>query len=130
VPLSPQRLGIGLAKYLQAWLPSSYPGGVPLLRGRPAIWVFNQAPLYFLVMLWLTEHAFPGWGLGPGTAKYWHEPWDTYCLILLWIWCGGRWLRSDPGAIQLPAPSEWAKRKDAALAEITPAPAASPEPSA
>ena len=26
----------------------------------------------------------------------WHgnEPWDTYCLIGLWLWCGWVWLRT------------------------------------
>lgn len=30
------------------------------------------------------------------------QPWDTYVLIFLWLWCGGLWLRSRP----TPAPFE------------------------
>jgi hypothetical protein len=26
------------------------------------------------------------------------DPWDTYCLILLWLWCGWLWVRTRPGA--------------------------------
>ncbi len=29
------------------------------------------------------------------------QPWDTYVLIFLWVWCGGLWLRSRPALVRV-----------------------------
>jgi arabinofuranan 3-O-arabinosyltransferase len=89
VPLGPQNLGHDLADYYRPWPFAGAPPPVPLLRaGYRNIWVFNRMLPTLTVVLLSTQFIFPHIGLG----SYYSVPWDTLCLIAMWLWCGGLWL--------------------------------------
>lgn len=94
--------------YQPGWI-GDYPPSVPLIEA-PArhLWVWNRFVPTMLAVLLVIEHAFPSLDaaltarvgmLSPqlmmfSTAPYvGGYPWDTYCLIVLWLWCGWQWLK-------------------------------------
>jgi hypothetical protein len=112
LPLSKATLEGSLTDYFQPRLASTYPSSTffphAVLRN---ICVLNSLTLSLLVLLALTEFLFPLLSISvsvflPGLAgsgipmplKYSTvlrgTPWDTFCLIALWLWSGWLWLRS------------------------------------
>jgi hypothetical protein len=92
--LSRQRAGEGQLAYHQPRRPTGYPPPVPLLRGCRSVWVVNDVVLSLIVVVVATLQVFPYFGQGVNNNA---QPWDTYCLLALWAWCGWTWLRT-PGA--------------------------------
>jgi hypothetical protein len=90
VPLRRSLADPGLIAYYQPALPRGAIRPSPWLR--PAygqIWVLNRmAPTLFLLLV-AVQHLFPlfNWGCHYG------QPWDTFCLMWLWLWCSWQWLR-------------------------------------
>jgi len=110
VPARTMEVDRGILAYLDPTLPQENPSRfLPLTAAVRHLIVMNRfAPTIFVFLLAI-EHTFPLLDLyvtihtGPvsplasmSTAVY--TPWDTYCLILLWIWCGWRWRRCQPAA--------------------------------
>ncbi|HZT81951.1 MAG TPA: glycosyltransferase family 87 protein [Gemmataceae bacterium] len=85
-----------LAPYLDDRLPSreEHPGSA-------ALWV---APA-LVALLFSTKYVLPY--VAPSSVTDLRAPWDTFCLLALWAWCGVLWLRQGAGACD---------RKGAALA--------------
>jgi hypothetical protein len=52
-------------------------------------WILNRAEPTILVLLFATVYVFPLLGLGLRALPY-----DTFCAIVLWLWCGWLILRS------------------------------------
>jgi hypothetical protein len=90
VPLRKALAGSGAIAYYQPALPRGAVPRPPWLR--PAygqIWVLNRmAPTLFLLLV-AVQHLFPllRWG------SHYGQPWDTFCLMGLWLWCAWQWLR-------------------------------------
>jgi hypothetical protein len=59
----------------------------------PRIWVLNRMEPTILVLLFSTMYVFPLVGLGLRSLPY-----DTFCAIALWLWCGWLILQSPPPA--------------------------------
>jgi hypothetical protein len=89
---------------------SAYPSVALLLpAGCRNVWVLNSMILSLLALLAVTEFLFPALGLAasitapglknglfPLPLRYsmasMGTPWSTFCLLLLWLWCGWLWL--------------------------------------
>jgi hypothetical protein len=82
LPLSPE-----LMAYYQPTWPAVTPA-VPLLPGGRGRWVWNPLPPLLLVLLIGLPHL--AYQL---TRDMIFPPWDTFCLLALWLWCGWAWLR-------------------------------------
>jgi hypothetical protein len=52
------------------------------------------------------------------------QPWETFCLIALWSWCGWRWLREDKVSAAVPAPGAPGGPEPAVRKAVAAAPAA------
>jgi hypothetical protein len=59
------------------------------------VWVLNRMVPNLVVVLLATEYVFPGVGIHLEGFPY-----DTLCLLILWLWCG--WLMF---AEEVPAPA-------------------------
>jgi hypothetical protein len=46
--------------------------------------------------LFVATHLLPALGVD----IYSSEPWDTYCLAALWLWCGWLWVTQGPGEVR------------------------------
>jgi hypothetical protein len=65
------------------------PPPVPIDVGPRAVWTLNRmAPTAYALLLAI-HYVFPvlNWG------SHWGTPWDTFCLMGVWAWCGWQWLR-------------------------------------
>jgi hypothetical protein len=82
LPLSPELM----AYYRPNWPPVT--PAVPLLPGGRGRWVWNPLPPLLLVLLIGLPHL--AYQL---TRDMIFPPWDTYCLLALWLWSGWAWLR-------------------------------------
>lgn len=109
MPVSAKGLREEMIDYFQpGWL-GDYPPPVPFLEAHARyLWVWNRFVPTFLFVLLVVEHLFPTLDaaltarvgmLSPqlvmvSSAIYiGGHPWDTYCLIVLWLWCGWQWLK-------------------------------------
>jgi arabinofuranan 3-O-arabinosyltransferase len=95
IQLNGKTLPSELAAYYEAESPKGLPGSSPVAIGPNRIWVLNSFELTLIALMIASQYAFPhlGWGASYG------PPWDTLCLFILWLWCGGCWLigqRSEP----------------------------------
>jgi hypothetical protein len=108
------KAGSDFAQYYQPQLTAAYPGSALFPRiGYRQICVLNSMTLSLLVLLAITEFMFPGLGISvsvsapalkegpiPLPLKYSTglvgTPWNTFCLMALWLWCGWLWLRMPP----------------------------------
>ncbi len=72
--------------------PAPPPRAMPTLSllsiGYQHVWVLNRLAPTAYVFLVATQYLFPHLRLG----SHWGPPWDTFCLIALWLWCGWQWL--------------------------------------
>ena len=69
-------------------------------------WLWNPFPPTLLVVLLVMAHFAEAidWYVSWGHPAYHTPPYDTFCLMALWAWCGWRWLReADPDAVGTPA---------------------------
>jgi arabinofuranan 3-O-arabinosyltransferase len=101
-----------LAGYYRPWPPFALPPALPWLQ--PAyrnIWVVNRMVPNVLLLLIVLEQTEPHVGMSVTFTGYWWsfageatlrmhdqnrfvlQPWDTYLIIFLWLWCGISWLR-------------------------------------
>ncbi len=85
------RLDDAQTAYSQPWLAVDSLTATAKSQASPAIWVRNHPVLNLAALLAIIEYVFPLLGQGPDVGN---EPWSTYGLILLWMWCGWRWLRT------------------------------------
>jgi hypothetical protein len=111
MPIQRAELGTSLGPYYERRLPSGYPGTQLLLPTTfRHLAVLNSLTLSLLVLLVITEFLFPlldisfsvsmpglSGGSIPMPLKYstglHGTPWNTFTLIVLWLWCGWLWLR-------------------------------------
>ena len=120
----------GPSAYFEPTLPQNYP---PPLEAFPAgptsVAVLNRLVPSLLVLLLAIEHLFPalnvfvtvkagvpgiGYTSPDGTiSTLLSTPWDAYCLLVLWLWCGWQWVRERPSQPEAPA------REPAALASAS-----------
>jgi hypothetical protein len=109
VPAS--RLGTDVVRYHALRPPENYPGASPLYRlSIRNIAVRNSMTLSLLVLFAIAGLLVPTLGVSasvsfagvnqaviPQPLKYstgmMGTPWDTFCLIALWLWCGWLWLK-------------------------------------
>ncbi|MFN4261026.1 MAG: glycosyltransferase family 87 protein [Gemmataceae bacterium] len=118
--LSPDRLPPDWVRYHQARLCDDYPippNDLPFDR-PPSMWVLNRLIPTWLAVLLFVEHGLPSFEIALGfsmTADWlpsvrgvhvfatddllrhrgYRYPWDMFCLIFLWLWCGLLWLRGQ-----------------------------------
>jgi hypothetical protein len=59
---------------------------------RQHVWVLNSMTLTLITALLSTAYVLPLFGVGLRAA-----PFDTYCLMALWLWCGWLVIREVPG---------------------------------
>jgi hypothetical protein len=79
-PIPAQCLDASVADYCEpGWAPVCPP---PDCRTR---WVVNRMLPTLAVALLIIEHLFPVIGVQVYVGG---QPWDTYCLLLMWLWCG------------------------------------------
>jgi hypothetical protein len=121
VPLTASDLGEAVTEPYRPVLDPPYPAPFRLvLPGQRYLWVLNSMTLYLVLLLLAVEHLFPtlrfaGTLTLSVTAAFpdpWQaqssfqvtmaqyvdgQPWDLYCLILIWFWCGWLWLRDRNG---------------------------------
>jgi hypothetical protein len=103
VPLADGRWGDDLHAYFRPRLAREYPNFLPFVQpGHGSVWVLNRVEPTLLLVLLATMYVFPLFGLGLRSLPY-----DTFCLMLLWAWCGWLTLRmrdrvSLPGADEGP----------------------------
>jgi hypothetical protein len=117
VPLPGPVLDAELEGYHRARLTHAAPPRPPALR--PAyrnIWVVNRVLPNLVLVLLATLWVFPHLGGG----GYFGTPWDTYCLLVIWLWCGVLWLWRKG----TPRPGEPAATPEAPLAVFSPSPLA------
>jgi hypothetical protein len=87
-PLSVTRLGGEVAGYYQLVLPSAYPSRLSLpAAGLRHLWLINRTELNLVALLLSIVYLAPL--LGGSIYHGW--PWETFCLIALWFWCGWLW---------------------------------------
>jgi hypothetical protein len=90
LPLRRAAVGAGVIDYHRAALPRGLPPDVPPLpAGYRHLWVLNRLAPTVYVLIVATHYVFPRLGLGDHKGT----PWDTFCLMGLWAWCGWQWLR-------------------------------------
>lgn len=88
IPLSGKRGDGELLLYYQPRLSRNLPSLLPVLPVRRGnICILNRmVPTLlvglFFIQLWISDHWPP------------FLPYDTFCLMVLWLWCAGLWLRT------------------------------------
>jgi hypothetical protein len=108
VPASGSDLGGKLASYYRPAVPLALPPTpLPIVPAYRHIWVVNSGTLHLVGLLLLIPYLSIHYGIG---GKF-GTPWETFCLMALWLWCAWRWLRegqreTDRNAIALPARAE------------------------
>jgi hypothetical protein len=67
------------------------------LPGANYGWIVNPFPLLALAFVLLIEHVlepnpdwFPEW---LHIFKLYGFPWNTACMLVLWVWCAWLWIR-------------------------------------
>jgi hypothetical protein len=116
VSVSAEELGAIGSRYYQPALATAYPSASAILGPRHRqLCVLNSVVLTLLVLLLAIEHWVRFLGISvsisanclPGSpvtqpiqfsSGAYGTPWDTFCLLLLWLWCGWLWLyeKSSP----------------------------------
>jgi hypothetical protein len=80
--------------------PARYLTPAPFGRAGPrGGWVWNAFAPTLLVLLIVLTQAADGvdyWFLG---RKSQYPPFDTFCLLALWLWCGWKWLRAPEATL-------------------------------
>jgi hypothetical protein len=79
------------------------PPGSLLWRCYRQTWVWNSVAASLVLLLLLTQPLRQLQRLG----SPFDQPWDTFCLLALWLWCGRLWLQarpSDPAGSVVRAP--------------------------
>jgi arabinofuranan 3-O-arabinosyltransferase len=61
----------------------------PLPVSYRHIWLLNRVVPNLTVLVIATQAVFPLLGLG----TFFGPPWDTFCLMALWLWCFITWMR-------------------------------------
>jgi hypothetical protein len=116
-PASEAQLGSELAGYYNARLPRGYPPPAPLLQaGYGQIWTLNSLILTIIAVLLFIEHSLHFLGISasvqasflqswpiveswpihqplPFSGDWKGTPWETLCLMVLWLYCGWLWIR-------------------------------------
>ncbi len=101
VPLNAAQLGEKQAHYYRPGFPTTYPPAPPTLTaGYGNVWVLNSMTLTLFALLLATAYVLPIWDIG-----VYGFPWDTVCLVALWLWCGWLWSR-QPAPSAPPTPSD------------------------
>src|SRR5205807_944694 len=107
----------------QVWLAQAYPSGWSLPPvGLKHLYLVNNLILTVLALLAVAEYLFPLVGIEiaasgsllklaePVIPQPWRfstkqngVPGSTYCVLLLWLWCGWKWLQTpEVQAARLP----------------------------
>src|SRR5439155_6880842 len=106
--------------YFRPTLPQNYPSPLEAFQGGlRSVAVLNRLAPSLLVLLLAIEHLFPalnifvtvkagvpgiGYTTPDGTiSTLLSTPWDAYCLLVLWLWCGWQWVRERPSQPEAPA---------------------------
>jgi hypothetical protein len=116
-PVSEAQLGSELAGYYNPRLPRGYPAPVPWLpAGHGQIWALNSLILTMIAILLFIEHSLHFMGIEasvkatflqnwpileswpihqplPISGDWKGTPWETLCLMVLWLYCGWLWYR-------------------------------------
>jgi hypothetical protein len=131
-PLAGGEAGKDLAAFYGPRPPTGMPPAVPPLAARHGhVWVLNSFTLTLIALLYATEHALRNMGVEVMASGRFLQSWpvvasvplkqpvkfstewmgtptDTFCLLVLWLWCGWQWLRlprpaprSAPGRVAL-----------------------------
>jgi len=116
-----KEIGPELAQYHAPALPRAYPFSVtPLATTFRSIFVRNNATLTLIALLLITDFLFPLLRITVSVAlpelvgrpipmpikvstSLIGTPWNTFCLIALWFWCGWLWVRAPDGQAVQPA---------------------------
>ncbi len=92
VPISATKGGDELLTYFRPEPPQSYP---PLPNGLAGgfrqVLVLSSVTLTLILVLYLTYPVIKNKWVNP--AYPFGQPWDTYVLIVIWLWCGALWIR-------------------------------------
>jgi hypothetical protein len=123
-PLSEEKLGSELAGYYRPRLPHGYPPQAPLLQaGYGHVWALNSLILTIIGILLFIEHSlhfmvieasvkaaflenwpvFESWPIHQPlliSGDWKGTPWETFCLLVLWLYCGWLWLRTPQAVAQ------------------------------
>jgi hypothetical protein len=126
-PVSEAQLGGELSGYYRPGLPHGYPPAAPLLQpGYGHVWALNSLILTIIGILLFIEHSlhfmvieasvraaflefwpiFESWPIHQPlliSGDWKGTPWETFCLLVLWLYCGWLWLRT-PQAVAQPIP--------------------------
>jgi hypothetical protein len=100
VPL--RRVSGDLGPYYDPWPAERAPVPPVVEPSVRSIWVLNRAVPSALALLLAIEHGFPHLGIGASVTSTWWtsqlkittslydegQPWDTLCILGLWLWCG------------------------------------------
>jgi arabinofuranan 3-O-arabinosyltransferase len=88
--------------------PRRYLERIPVVVGaagddaaKQQVWLLNRMVPTLLLLVALTGN----WLQTIGFCPIFGTPWDTFCLMALWMWCGWRWLRDgeETADTELPA---------------------------
>jgi hypothetical protein len=121
-PVSEEQVGGEGAGYYGARLPQGYPQPVPLRQaGYGQIWTLNSLILTIIAILLFIEHSLHFLGVSasvqanflqnwpileswpihqpmPFSGDWKGTPWETFCLMVLWLYCGWLWMRTPRAA--------------------------------
>lgn len=96
MPVSRLEPRTNLGDYFRPRLADTNPPPLPLLEtGQRNLWVVNSMTPSLVAALFAAAHLLPGLGVD----LYAGEPWDTYCLLALWLWCGWLWMSQRHGEV-------------------------------
>jgi hypothetical protein len=87
-PLQAKLMSAGLLRFYQARPATERPPPVFVETGQGDIWLLNRLPPTLLIMFMLSHTVMAKVG------DTW-VPWDTFCVIGFWAWCGWMSLREN-----------------------------------
>jgi hypothetical protein len=115
-PLSEEQLGADVFSYYRPQVAAAQPPPVPPLPANYShVWVLNSFTLTLVAVLLLIERVFRTMGIQVSASGAFLDNWpvfsslslkqpllfsidwkgsptETFCLFLLWLWCGWQWL--------------------------------------
>jgi hypothetical protein len=90
IPLREDGLDKGLARYYQARPAYLYPPPPPTVAaGYRHVWILNRMVPTLVALIFGAAYVMPGVWMNLTIFPY-----DTLCIVLLWLWCGWLWLRA------------------------------------
>jgi hypothetical protein len=108
MPIASKQLPGPTSDYFQPGWAGDLPPPVQVEVPARNLWVWNRFVPTMLALLLVIEHVFPTLDagltahVGALSPRYLMLnsgvyvggfPWDTFCMIVLWLWCGWQWLK-------------------------------------